>query len=387
MRDTIAIVGSHPRTRSQFDYSRDDCDVWVFNEALRADWCKRADAVFQMHKPVIWKNPKNRNDPKHYDWLRSGQTPPIYMMEAYEEVPNAVKYPLDEVLQITPGIRYLTSSVAYAIALAIHLGYKRMELYGVEMETNTEYHYQRQGVAFWIGVALGRGIDVRIDTKLFDDPIYGYEGDKAIPYDEFERIVTESAKQCQDAETRYCKERDELNVTLQSIIDAIPQDKKKLVGQCVGLSMTATQFGFADGKRQEAERYKGKADTMIAEAGDYIFSRQEFEQMIVTHGKARDNEVSKANAYAGKLQALYEDMLRINNKRRRAEKMKLFAEALKVYIESSTKVGVYDGASKINLELLNITDKLIRASGGIKSFEAMAEAVVGDDAIMETVDV
>ena len=183
------------------------------------------------------------------------------------------------------------------------------------------------------------------------------------------------------------KERDELNITLQNIIKEIPQDKKKLVDQCVGLSMIATQFGFADGKRQEAERYKGKADTMIAEAGDYIFSRQELEQMIVTHGKARDNEVSKANAYAGKLQALYEDMLRINNKRRRAEKMKLFAEALQVYIESSTKVGVYDGASKINLELLNLTDKLIRAAGGIKSFEVMAEAVVGDDAIMETVDV
>ena len=126
---------------------------------------------------------------------------------------------------------------------------------------------------------------------------------------------------------------------------------------------------------------------MIAEAGDYIFSRQEFEQMIVTHGKARDNEVSKANSFAGQLQVIYEEMLRTNNKKRRAEKMKSFAVALQKYIESSTKVGVYDGASKMNLELLGITDKLIRAAGGIKSFEAMAEAIVSDDAVMETVDV
>ena len=97
--------------------------------------------------------------------------------------------------------------------------------------------------------------------------------------------------------------------------------------------------------------------------------------------------VSKANAYAGKLQVIYEEMLRTNNKKRRAEKMKSFALALQVYIESSTKVGVYDGASKINLELLNLTDKLIRAAGGIKSFEVMAEAIVGDDAVVETVDV
>jgi hypothetical protein len=66
---TVAIVGSHPRTRQEFDFNRKYCDIWAFNEAVSQGWCTKADAVFQMHAPVIWKNPGNRNDPKHFEWL------------------------------------------------------------------------------------------------------------------------------------------------------------------------------------------------------------------------------------------------------------------------------------------------------------------------------
>ena len=74
---TLAIIGSHTRTREAFDFNRTDADVWLFNEAYSNKenvWAKRADAVFQLHDPIIWKNPKNRNDPKHYDWLKSTLT-------------------------------------------------------------------------------------------------------------------------------------------------------------------------------------------------------------------------------------------------------------------------------------------------------------------------
>ena len=126
MKSTLAIIGSHSGTRGQYDWTRSDCDAWVFNEALSSSQVlrrsaeelrKRGDpikaqiqeeqafvpddgvsAVFQLHLPAIWKNPKNRNDPHHYEWLKSGNTPDIYMLEAFEEVPRAIKYPLDEVI-------------------------------------------------------------------------------------------------------------------------------------------------------------------------------------------------------------------------------------------------------------------------------------------------
>ena len=160
---TVAIIGSHPLSRGDFDFNRTDCEIWVFNEALASDWCKRATAVFQMHTPTIWKNPLNRNDPGHAAWLMSGDTPIIYMQEKYQEVPKAVKYPLDEVIQLLQPFnykKYLTSSVSQAIALTIVQGFEKIELYGIGMETETEYFYQRDCVAFWTGYAVGRGIVV-----------------------------------------------------------------------------------------------------------------------------------------------------------------------------------------------------------------------------------
>jgi len=74
--DTLVILGSHPGTRQDFDWGRvKDVDVWAFNEAVsRGEWVQFASAVFQMHIPAIWRNPTNRNDNKHADWL-AGATP------------------------------------------------------------------------------------------------------------------------------------------------------------------------------------------------------------------------------------------------------------------------------------------------------------------------
>ena len=85
-RHTLAIIGSHPRTREEFDFSRTDADIWMFNEAISGKgnvWAKRADVIFQLHIPAIWKNPKNRNDPGHFDWLKSQYEIPVYMQEDY----------------------------------------------------------------------------------------------------------------------------------------------------------------------------------------------------------------------------------------------------------------------------------------------------------------
>ena len=76
--------------------------------------------------------------------------------------------------------RYFTNSVCYMIALAILEGYGRIELYGVNQAGMFEYMEQRRGVEFWIGYALGKGIEVYIHepSKLLknsgEDP-YGYE--------------------------------------------------------------------------------------------------------------------------------------------------------------------------------------------------------------------
>lgn len=221
---TVAITGSHPVTREHVPWSKKHVDVWVFNEAAGIGWPTRIDAVFQIHQPPIFKSPRNRNDPKHWEWLQEKHDFPIYMQDEYPEVPSSAKYPLDEICdellgglkRIIPkdvrkkhkrreaAVRYFTSSVAYAIALAIYQGYERIELYGVEMSTETEYTRQRDGVTFWAGIALGRGIEFVVHKKstLFKSLLYGYEGDVVINRQEFEAMDGSLQKALKEAELK-----------------------------------------------------------------------------------------------------------------------------------------------------------------------------------------
>ena len=46
------------------------------------------------------------------------------------------------------------------------------------MSMTTEWYYQRPGAYYWIGQALGRGVDVFIpgESELIHKRLYGYEG-------------------------------------------------------------------------------------------------------------------------------------------------------------------------------------------------------------------
>ena len=109
MKKTLVIMGTHYKGM-QFDWKRTDCDIWMYNEAPNVKIngkpiYPKPDALFQLHHEAIWKNPKNRSDEKHYEWLKSGQTPDIYMQEKYPEVPKSIKYPLEEILALTKNVQ------------------------------------------------------------------------------------------------------------------------------------------------------------------------------------------------------------------------------------------------------------------------------------------
>ncbi len=76
---------------------------------------------------------------------------------------------------------YFSNTIDYAIALAIYQKFSEIALYGVNMEVDTEYSYQKPGVDFWCGVAKGRGIQVKVFgqhstiMKTKDGLLYGYD--------------------------------------------------------------------------------------------------------------------------------------------------------------------------------------------------------------------
>lgn len=88
-------------------------------------------------------------------------------------------YPLNQIIDFF-GIDYFSNTVDYAIALSIYEKYDEIDIHGVTMEQGGEYAYQKPGVEFWIGQALGRGIKTKIFgdrssiLKTQDGLLYGY---------------------------------------------------------------------------------------------------------------------------------------------------------------------------------------------------------------------
>ncbi|MFA5340607.1 MAG: hypothetical protein WC332_02405 [Clostridia bacterium] len=88
-------------------------------------------------------------------------------------------YPIDEIISFFKT-DYFSNTVDYAIALAIYTGFTEIVLYGINMLKGSEYAYQKAGVEFWIGQAMGRGITVTVHgtastiLKTRDGLLYGY---------------------------------------------------------------------------------------------------------------------------------------------------------------------------------------------------------------------
>ena len=374
MRDTVAIIGSHPRTRKDFDFGRMDCDIWVMNESLSNGTMPRADATFQMHDPVIWKNPNNRNDSGYSRWIVREDIPPVYMQEDYPEVPKAIQYPLDGVLGMTANFnknRFITSSPAYAIALAIYLGYKRIEIYGVEMETNTEYTYQRAGVAYWIGVAVGRGIEVWTNSGIFDEPLYGYEGTISIKEGEYQQRIAELKAKLPELDMQYKANRQVVSQAMEQFVQ--DGNKDALIEKIRRLTASAIAYGQCDGAAKENEYYMAKVVAMRDQVGGQIIVRQEYEQKAAALAIKISEETVNIVAIQKKMDVDLELVVQTKNKDRKRVRMKNFAKNLNELLISCTRIGVYQGAMSENQQYMEKLDGYIRASGGKKSEAVMLE--------------
>lgn len=413
-KDTLCIVASHPLAK-RFDFNRDDCDIWGFNEILKMDWYKRADVIFQLHLEPIWRNPTNRNDQNYLYWLKniSGQCNvckgegcqhcnkgtyypkkrdgvTIFMQEEYKDVPNSVKYPLDEIKTMLQNFKwvaasgysdktYLTSSPAEALALGIYMGYKKIECWGVEMNTDTEYRYQRDCITFWQGVAAGKGIEVIAYTEIYNSPIYGYEGEAELKYESIQKR-NEDIKPVRD--TLYQNYLNAAKEAESAIVhfSETGKDAQKVQDSFRKQIDLMFKLHTADGAMQENSRYLAKADAMKESAGTFQFSRQEFEQSARKNAQDRQQMEINAHSMAGACDALFSHAAKHKNYNRRRAAMTKFKEAAQKYLEASGYVGLFTGAYQENQNYLALLDKLIKAAGGEKSEEVLLNTGVLQDA-------
>lgn len=370
--DTVVIAASHPN-RVRCNFERTDCDYWAFNEA-KQNFQTRADVIFQVHREEIWRNPLNRNSPDHAKWLLTQTETPVIMQAVYPDVPASIAYPIDEI-KAAFGPAYFTSSAAYAIALAALLGYKRIEIYGCEMATGTEYAYQRDGYAYWVGIARGRGIEVIEDNEILKAPLYGYEGEAFLEEEFFTSRLAEVVPVAEKVAAEYNTARGEVNQALTAM--AIGKvDNKAVAEKIINQLNCAAAFGTLDGSAQELSRYLAKSEAMKKESGGkFLFSRQEFETAMQILQAQYEQARNAQAAINGAVSSEFERISKMGKGKFRTRAVRELAEKkISELVRLTIVAGQFAGAAQENTRALIHLDKLIKAAGGAKSEAVLLEA-------------
>jgi hypothetical protein len=181
LRDTkrtenLIIIGGGP-SRAQVPFADPEFDRWVVGVSA-PEFHGYSDVVFEMHSGILskefglWKN----NSSGKYNYIADLNDcgKPICMCEHTDKIPKSFPFPIDEVTGAFG--KYFNNTVSYMIAAGIMLGYKKMYFYGVDMDEE-KYVYQRPICEFYIGYAIGAGIEVFIpdsSSLLKSRDLYGY---------------------------------------------------------------------------------------------------------------------------------------------------------------------------------------------------------------------
>jgi len=142
----------------------------------------RIDALFEMHEKEYTLSIADRLN----KYIEKNPNCKLYLQDKLVEIPNGEKYPLLDVQSCLnhPRMRnYLTSTIAYMVALAIQTGrFNNIELYGVHMASDEEeYSLQRPCLETLLAFGWGRGINFWLPDEsdiMKCSYLYGYEQKK-----------------------------------------------------------------------------------------------------------------------------------------------------------------------------------------------------------------
>lgn len=162
-------------------------EIWGLNELYQ--FIPRWDRWFDIHARGIYENDRNRVH-DHILKLRA-MTCPIYMQQHWDDIPNSVPYPLQEIAKAFPNPcpdarPYLTNSITYMILLALLEGFQELHVYGVDMAHDTEYSFQKPSCEWAVGIVQGKGIKLYIPHEsdlIKTNFLYGFEADAAHAFD------------------------------------------------------------------------------------------------------------------------------------------------------------------------------------------------------------
>jgi hypothetical protein len=192
----LAIVG-FAESKKDAPYGDPTWEIWGLNDLHGI--IPRETRHFDIHTPdVIDVDVAAGRAPKDKCGMGglSTLTVPVYMEERYQGIPNAVKFPLQEILETfskLTGARYFTNSISFMLAYALYEGimtghqWDEIHIYGVDMAVGSEYEVQRASCEYWIGIAEGMGIKMHIpNTSDLNKAafLYAYETKRQMMFEQ-----------------------------------------------------------------------------------------------------------------------------------------------------------------------------------------------------------
>lgn len=172
----VALLGGVKATLQYAPFDDPSWEVWS-HTSVPPKLARRVDRFFDVHPRHCFEERMKCGRADYYGWLTS-QTTPVYMQAKEKDVPASVRYPLERVQTEWPNLPF-GSQTAYMIALALMEGVTHLGLFGIHYAFKTEYEEQRANCELWVGIAIGRGVQVVIPPgcPVAREPyeLYGYE--------------------------------------------------------------------------------------------------------------------------------------------------------------------------------------------------------------------
>jgi hypothetical protein len=214
-RKKVAIVGFATNTLHLVPWNDPEFEIWGLNQGY-LHMHRRADRWFEMHAPETTADVR---DPAYLEWLSAVREFPIYMIETRPEIPNSVRYPIEQAIEYA-GRDYFTSTPAFMLAIAAMSGFEEIHLYGINLAIGDEYFFEKACCEWWIGLLEGRGIKVYVpnaSSLLKQYRRYGYSVD-ARPAASFKVLLTARRDE-------YRQQAEQKSAELHTLIGAMREDE------------------------------------------------------------------------------------------------------------------------------------------------------------------
>lgn len=176
----------------------------------------RTDLFFEIHALDMLASDPDQT--VFLAWIK--KQPKSYLQKLDPRFPNALAYPLEEMVAKYGGY-FFTSSLSYMFALAIEQKPTHIGMWGVDMSATEEYGYQRAGCHYFIQKARDLGIEivVPVESDLLASPKYGFCGLNPM-YRKLLVRRTELQSRYDNLQSRHASMRDEM-MALSGAIDDI----------------------------------------------------------------------------------------------------------------------------------------------------------------------